>query len=69
MELSDLANGQFLHLSRFQPDTFVQTRQWALPSGDKVVVSAPGIIVIEPAVQLIISSRARAALIFLPFNV
>ena len=48
MELSDLANGQFLHLSRFQPDTFAQTQQWALPSGDKVVVSAPGIIVIEP---------------------
>lgn len=49
MELSDLANGQFLHLSRYHPETFADATQWSLPSGANVSVTAPGIIVLEPA--------------------
>lgn len=48
MELLDLAKGQFLQLSRFNPDTFNEPMGRLLPCGDRVNVLAPGIICIEP---------------------
>ena len=49
MEPLDLANGQFLHLSRFHPETFTQPIQLTLPGGEVIRIIAPGVMQIEPA--------------------
>ncbi|NVK55449.1 MAG: succinylglutamate desuccinylase [Alteromonadaceae bacterium] len=51
MDLSFLANGQFLHLSRFQPDTFAKQVRGTLANKTTIDIIAPGIVEITPATQ------------------
>ncbi|GGF71045.1 succinylglutamate desuccinylase [Alteromonas lipolytica] len=49
MDPLDLANGQFLHLSRFQPERLTSPKQWVLANGTAIELIAPGIIMAGPA--------------------
>ncbi|MDF2180026.1 succinylglutamate desuccinylase [Aliiglaciecola sp. CAU 1673] len=44
-----MENGDFLQLSRFQPEVFDKPLQFSLDNGTKVSITAPGIVVLEPA--------------------
>ena len=49
MDCSYLANGQFLHLSRFQPETFAKPASVTLANQTMIDIIAPGIVEITPA--------------------
>ncbi|MDC8831497.1 succinylglutamate desuccinylase [Alteromonas gilva] len=51
MDSSFLANGQFLHLSRFQPETFANQASLTLPNHTTIDILAPGIVEVTPASQ------------------
>lgn len=50
MDIKSLADGQFLHLSRFNPEVFSVPVTFTLSNGVEVKILAPGIVTITPAV-------------------
>lgn len=48
MDQHSLANGQFLYLSRFEPQQLVHCSEIRLPNNTLITVIAPGIVLLEP---------------------
>lgn len=48
MDIKTLADGQFLQLSRFEPECFAQPQSYSLSNGVQIDISGPGIVTISP---------------------